>query len=446
MEENKYEEGVSLGEIFGWIWAKKILGLITTLLLFIVIVVGMLFIYNPGAKIYEVKFSYENIPHLANGSYVDGSPFNYKDLIKRSTVEETVKNNSEFSSVDLEVLLDSNDLTISEAVTYLVEDDPESEVVDRYLSIKAPYKAFTDDKEASAFLSALIMNPVNKDKELINNLTYDANFELMTSATSYSVELSYIDQQINLITSGYDNLIAQYGDLNIYFSNGEVSENNLGGVQYKLSQLKTKLTSDLNELGYYSYSSELSANGYIKNPELEKTLIANKIISLNKQKTDTETKITNLEGQLDKVLQAGQNSSIIVTDAIKDLVNEITSLTNQKVSLEIAIADAEKQQVIIEAGDYTASEEFGARLVVVEDLLKTETAAYVEVAQYVYLKDASVVYLNTNVVNVDGGFGTIIVLALGAFAGLFVGVIVAGIAGYMVTKKQEKELAIKKEN
>lgn len=444
MEDNKIEEGVSLGEIFGWIWAKKIIGLIVTVVLFILVVVGVKYVYNPGATTYSVKFSYENIPYLANGKYVDGSSFNYRDIINRDTVNKVVEENEEFKSVNLDVLFGTNKFNISEVITYAKEGDPTSSILDRYLMIEAPYKAFNNEDEAVNFLTKLIMNPVEKDKELVNKLSYDANFELMQSSTSYSLELSSLTNQVNLILSGYDSLISQYGDTVVYLNNEQIVDYTTGGVQYKLSQLKTRLNNKLTECGFYSLSNELSSQGYIKNPDAERVVLENKIISLEEENKNLGIRIEALQTQLDNILQASSSSQIIVTDAIKDLVNEITSLTNQKVNNQIEITACKKKIETINSSDLTASNAFGERLKSIEEMLKKETSTYTSVAKYIYLRDANVVYLNSNIIDTNGGFSTSLVLVAGAFVGLFVGVVVAGVTGYLKVKKEEKEIATPK--
>ncbi len=444
MEDNKIEEGVSLGEIFGWIWAKKIIGLIVTVVLFLLIVIGLKYVYNPGAISYSVKFSYENIPYLASGKYVDGSAFNYRDIINRNTVNKLVEENDEFKSVDLDALLNTNSFSISEVTTYVKDGDPTSGVLENYYLIKAPYKAFNSEDDAIKFLNALIMNPINKDRELIDNLSFDANFDLMQSATSYTTELESLTNQVNLILSGYETLISEYGDTVVYLNNQQVVDYATGGVQYKLSQLKTRLNNKLTESGFYSLSNELNAKGYVKNPEAEKAVLENRIVSLEEENKNLEIKIEALQTQLDSILQSSSSNQIIVTDAIKDLVNQITDLTNKKVNNQIEITSCKKKIETINSSDLTASNAFGERLKSVEEMLKEETKTYTSVCKYIYTRDADVVYLNSNIVDTNGGISTILILVAGAFVGLFVGVVVAGTAGYLKVKKEEKVVAAPK--
>ena len=110
------DEGVSLGEICHWIWLKKfwLLGLTfgITLLIGIVFIFGI----NPGKAKYNVTFSYDDVRNLNNGSYLDGTKFDYHNVISEKSIREVVESNKKYEGINIEELTKDSDFNISKEV------------------------------------------------------------------------------------------------------------------------------------------------------------------------------------------------------------------------------------------------------------------------------------------------------------------------------------------
>ena len=74
-EQVQEEEGITLGQIFKAMFFNKIRFLIVSVATFVVLLIGILVVYNPGKKTYVAKFKYSDI-NIANGHYSNGKTFN----------------------------------------------------------------------------------------------------------------------------------------------------------------------------------------------------------------------------------------------------------------------------------------------------------------------------------------------------------------------------------
>ena len=91
-------------------------------ILFLLSFIAIVFIVSPSGEIYEVQFDYSGIPGLNGGTYIDGTKFNYQDIIVEENVNAVIENNKklyaegktnyDYSTIDLEKLFESNKFTI----------------------------------------------------------------------------------------------------------------------------------------------------------------------------------------------------------------------------------------------------------------------------------------------------------------------------------------------
>lgn len=102
-EQVQEEEGITLGQIFKAMFFNKIRFLIVSVATFVVLLLGILVVYNPGKKTYVAKFKYSDI-NIANGHYSNGKTFNTLDLI--NLMEEVKQTNLEkYSVIDVDNII-----------------------------------------------------------------------------------------------------------------------------------------------------------------------------------------------------------------------------------------------------------------------------------------------------------------------------------------------------
>ena len=104
------DDGVSLGEIFSWVWKKKIIGLIAFAVVAIICFIVILLVSNSSKK-YTVNFDYGKVETLTNNKYLDGSSFSYLDIVDLANLENIKNSNDEYNNIDINKLLDSINIT-----------------------------------------------------------------------------------------------------------------------------------------------------------------------------------------------------------------------------------------------------------------------------------------------------------------------------------------------
>lgn len=105
-EQVQEEEGITLGQIFKAMFFNKIRFLIVSVATFVVLLLGILVVYNPAKKTYVAKFKYSDI-NIANGHYSNGKTFNTLDLI--NLMEEVKQTNLEkYSVIDVDNIIAKN--------------------------------------------------------------------------------------------------------------------------------------------------------------------------------------------------------------------------------------------------------------------------------------------------------------------------------------------------
>lgn len=422
------DEGVSLGEIFSWIYKGKLIGLIVLVILFVLVFVGIRFIYNPSKQVYNIKVSYSNV--FDGDKYPNGSTFNYLDLIRKNNLEDAKVASGVDIDVDSLLYGTKSSITVETIYVYLDPSDTSSTITDTYYSINVSTNAFKSEEDARNFLIALAEAPLNNALEMVANDTSLTDYlAACESALTFDNELSNIDYVVNKIKSGYASLITKYGDVNVSVLNEASKES----VKYGyLSQLNNEFSTYLESVDYNLLSYELNSKGWIKPTTA----------TINYQSI-----IENLTAKRDELLDRKSDLDAIIANIIgggivsipTEVTTELLSITKeiQETKLEISKYETMKKK-LEDPVHIEGSAAFDSKLSSIESaLLNKYVATYRVVNNYLYNLKASVNYYNSGIVVSEGGFSTIITLALGLGLGLVVGVVVAGFVGYNSLKKQK---------
>ncbi len=462
------DEGVSLGEIFSWIWRKKILGLIVFLAVALVSFLAIYFIGNRSVQ-YTVSFDYGNTPRLEEGSHLDGSTFNYLSLISRESLNE-VKSNEEFASIDVNELLKS--ISITETNVY--DSTNTTQLVDNYYILSANVSNFSSDEQARNFFLALINSPIDYNQTYLTALNFESGFSLIEQSRTYEDELTYINNQVNLIINGYNSLIGEFGDVSVLLSNANgnyiMSSYEEATSYFTLSQIQSNINITLNSYNYNYLSDILASNNYIKisdtsdltanNPDIiyYQTMYNSRVNALIKANKELQAQVDALTQQINEVLNSG-NGNIIDSAALQSLIERRSNfqeqIVNNKNDLKIIQGEDGLGGILNHITDELAKGEeafkadiaFGTTLDEIVTLLENETSTYTSIYKSLYANRFNVNYRNAGIIDTTGGISLIINLAISVVLGLIVGAVVAGIVGYNDTKKDKpkkiKEVELK---
>lgn len=456
MEENKNieESGVSLGDIFHWIWRGKIPGLITAAVLGIILFIMLALVIGPQSEIYEVEFDYSSVPGLDNGSYIDGSRFTYQDIILEESVNEVVAENKEalaadensvdFSTIDLDELYSSNLFRVDRKRIYwenVADTTTEPELKATHYIIEMPKSAFKSGIQARAFAKALIELPLAKTKKMIQTLDFTTNLDMYEVVQSFDTKLEYLSNQISLLQNGYSSF------------NGVVNGTQyvIDGKTYNFAAINARISDFLTTQNYSTMGTELRQKGYVNDKTLAKQRYELQMDDLVKEHELLEKKLASVNTTYEEAKTALNNigsGSIVATDQILSLLTQLNdTLLNQKTSLEFDIIANEEEQrklnIKIDALNNLSDEDnaaFAERLDNIYTRLVEETITYDKVYKEITTRNMYVYYVNSNVIAVTGGMSSIMTLGVTVVVALVGFVGVAWIYGYVKCKKEEKAL------
>lgn len=436
-DELKQDDGVSLGQLFSWLWRKKIIGLIVFLAVAVVCFVIILLISNTKA-VYSISFNYASTPNLSENKFLNNTSFNYLNLISKNTLTAVKNSSDEFKNIDIDKV--SNSISITENKVYT------NDTLDYiYYVIEVKPRAFNSANEAKKFLIELSNWPIKYNDNFLNLINFNSNFDLINSSLTYEDDLSYIDSQVNLIKNGYEDLIEKFGD--IYVSINENGENSY----YYLSQLLNIFNANLNSFNYSMLEAILDSNHYVKLGENNDTsyydsFLSTNINALKTQKDALDKQKEALNNQINSILS--QTSGNITSSALDNLINSLSNCITQSSEVEKEISNLEATQARITEqkglGDngFADDKEFGETLNNIVSFLQEETTLYSTIYKEIYSRSFEIIYNESSVVVSAGGISMVINAGISIILGLVVGAITATILGY---NSEKKELLTKKE-
>ncbi len=197
--------GKSIAKYKWWVTGSTLaLGLVTLL--------AIQFVYNPSKETFKSEFSYNlaiKSGKSGNGTFLDGSTFNFYDVISESNLLAVKKTNSDFSGIDVSKAIKNSGISISvngyqnSTTNEFVAFTP----ITYTLSGKLSY--FGNQDTATKFVKAVIDSTKEKaeaavQKYSINNL-FPVDFVYASFGFEYQIELlaKQYDQIKNAMESLY---------------------------------------------------------------------------------------------------------------------------------------------------------------------------------------------------------------------------------------------------
>lgn len=194
MEEERGENGITLGELCRIICKKIWIVLGAAVLVTLVAALLFAFLINPMRSTYEMGFRIV-YPGSKDLKYPDGSPFYYQDMITEEYLTAAKASDERFASVNIERMLEKGDIEIS-LVTKNNNSSASANTVQYLLSVKGSY--FASKEVATDFIKALASLP----EERVNEIASSADFKLDESVferASFSLKLDLLaDQKANI--------------------------------------------------------------------------------------------------------------------------------------------------------------------------------------------------------------------------------------------------------
>lgn len=408
MDNNKNSstnKGISLSNVVKVCFHKYILLACITGTTLLVGTLGLTLI-GKSQETYVSNFRY-NIPSIQNNKYLDGSNFDFQELLSKSNIEEIVESNPQYSNIKVKNLISSK---INE-IKYIREySEATKELINDYYTLVLPKRVFSSKDQAESFVTDLLSYPIKKSIFSLNNLNYKINLENYSIATKYEDQITYLNNQNNSIISQYNTLISLYGDLSF-------EGKTLSTFNNEVKRLEVSL--QLNDL-----SNELKQNGYSMNVEKETESLELEKKEIQKTIQYNEQKIDELKEMIKYLLDNSSSVQSLDIDAynqkIADLIIENVNLTERVEEIDIKITSATN-----------ASTSFINNMGKIYQDLSTATNKYLEVEKYLISNYSKISFKNARIITEENSNSTI----KNALISLVVGFVIGCVVNLIVDRK-----------
>lgn len=402
-QENIEEQGVTLGQIFSVIIYNKLRLLITTLICFVLICLVAVLGYNRNANTYTIKYNYDD-GFLENGIYCNGTKFDLSDVYYY--LEPVKSSSTEYNNINIEKLQKNNDISIIK----INETNSNDEIIDTYYEISAKAKYFDSKEQATSFLTDIIKYGIVYSISLMDYSDLNVNLSSANEATTYELEIEYLQKQKELLVSSYNTLIDTYGDLAYEDESGK----------------KVKLSTRIEQIMLYfenhklsTMQYELEENGFVKNDNNQKYYSSLKY-ELTQEYESNGLKLKQLKEQREDLITKATEGGSLQSLDLSTYNDQIISLTLRNVDIEKELEIIEKYLNNSSSSISDKQKQFDERLTSVYEKLISFTD------EYIYYNDKcineyKIVYKTASKVEENGGFSIIIIALLGAIVGVCAG-------------------------
>jgi len=370
--------------------------------------------YNKVQTSYESNFSY-NSPSLSIEQYSDGTDFHYQDLISEENLLNVQVLSEDYSKIDIKKLVDNNKISISK------ELDEKNSTVEKPVytyKLKAKASYFPSRDIGKAFIKNVAESPIVKDMAIATSDNFDTNLKSFDESKSFDNKIDYLLQQAKDLMNRYKKYIGtdeQEAELKIsdtLIGSVTANYNAVNNIMNdsKASVLKGQVTTYGLAYDYKALSTD-SLNSQIAYLNSGKALNQTKIDAINTEITTlgTGAQITALSEELEKLVLENANIQI-----------EIDKLTNQ-------LANVGR-----DSSSFKEHNDFVKDITDKRTALENCVDSYKVFLNDVYVKDASVVFVDASIIVNTGNINT----ALCVIIPLLVGAIVAFIVNLIVDRKK----------
>ena len=320
------DKGISLAQLlkvmFGINKQRRILLGIITAVLFIILALGLKFVYNGSKEVYTSDFNW-TVVGLNSGKYIDGSNFDYLSLQTSDILKEVKESNDDFKSIDINSLVEDGNFSIE----FIEEKDKDTkEVTKSYYEIKALKKYFSSRNQAKEFIDAVTNYPIKKTISLLEKVNYDSNITAYNNSLIFETQVSYLESQYNLLVSNYDSLVSTYGDVSLNTSR-------------TISQVKQDLTTYFANYSFGSLTSEINNYGLVKDYNEYNDILASNLRSARISYADNLDEQNQLIKQRNELLSNAGSAGFTENPSTTSYDSRIAEITSVNKSLKAAMRD-----------------------------------------------------------------------------------------------------------
>lgn len=381
------DEGLSLKDIYNIIMKKKFYLIISFLIFFIAILIGIYGFYNKINEGYELNVSYSWYG-IENNNYANGKRFNYYDIISKSNIKQVKDSDDKYSDIDVERLAES----------LSIKKDKEE-----YL-IKVSNYNFPNKNIAKDFLYELIHLPYQEALSL--SFDYEAYLKAYDDASKIISKINYLEKQMSLLITGYSDLIDNFGDINVLGSS----------IRSKLEEVEVyNLNHPLDQYKFLAYKNTYLTEEEYKFSQQEIAYLDTLRTQLLASKNQLYQTVNTISGKLD----------IAVTNYYKALYEIDYNIINVEQRLSLLNQ--------VSSGNYSAAESkiFLDKLTEHKSNISDLTKIYTETLRTV-INDTTLI--NVNEYKPTGQIGIVSGALISFIAALFLGLAISLFLGFIDKK------------
>lgn len=286
---------------------------------------GAKYLINPKREKITSSLSFRLPLNKQQDAFLDGTPFDGRNLVSKANVDAVIKSNSDFKNLNPDKVYSALSISPVEVTT---NNETRSSKTEFNLVTSA--KPFDSSKQAQAFIGALIdyeVNNVSLPKieriRLSTPFTRNESEDLESiKNSSFSQTTSYLSSLDNIISANYKDLISVFGE------NAFVSDNS---SLLSLSTAYSKFSDKMDLL-----EGEFTTNYYVNFQDGKEEIVRNDCVQFGKQyKDELNTVETNLihTNELLTKLSNIKTPDFQIGKQITELTEASSSLLKQKNSL-----------------------------------------------------------------------------------------------------------------
>lgn len=443
-QNNTIEDSITLGDIFSALFCKKLIMLIITLAVTLIGTLGILLVIDRPRKTYTSKFNLNTSNIETESTYIDGSKFDYRDIISLTNLNKAKDSDSKFSKIDTNKLISSGAISIEKVVEYdenILKAENKAVVKNTYYKIVLKKAAIGNENIARSYVDALTNLVIKENISKAESMDYTADLISYDDSNRYDTQIEYLQNQFNLIINGYKSLKENFGNVT-YNSKSIDSYINSVEVYFK-------------DYTFANMQSELEQYGYIKdynqNGRVYYTAVNNNVDLYN----TTKAKLKQLEDQRDAVLDKyASMASTIENTGLDDIYKQIgelaTSLEDIKQTIRVnlrrlassftetelkaefteafTILECEPSAIISDS-ERGNVERFKLNLARFRTKLGEYTTEYQEVTKNIVSEYSTVYYNDSSIVVESEGLGLVKAALISLVAGFVIACVVNLILG-----------------
>ena len=447
-EQNNIQDyGITIGDILSAMFCKKLLMLIITLAITLIGTLGIRLVYDSPKEVYTAGFHLNAINLENGGKYIDGSKFDYRDMISLDNLNRAKETETKFSGIDTAKLISEGYINIDKKEVYdevAKETEKKTVIKETYYQITLKKKGIGGTTLARDYVKALVGLAISDNNTKTETMDYTSNLTSYDSSNRYDTQITYLQNQFDLIINGYASLTTNYG--NVASNNKNISEYSKLVSTYFADYTFANLKSELDQ---YGYIKDYTQNGRVYYTAVNNNVDTYKVNALKIQKLESER-----DAVLNKYKEIGGAGGIQNT-GLETIYNQIAELSTAQEDIKQSIrinlrrlathyTQAELESAFAEAlsilelpdasniyEDMDRGDEatFKANLTRFRTKLTEFTNEYKAVSKDVVSKYSTAYYKDSGVVELTGGLGLVKALLISLALGFVIACVVNMVIG-----------------